>query len=365
MKKIFYKISPLMLLYLFFLMGICEISAQRVRPYFQPTRALLMGDAYTAYDLGFESVFYNPAGVAKKNKSAKKFIDLEMWGSQAMFTVLPSLAQLQGLSEIIANNPGAVHSLGLAFSPQFIVKNFSIGAMVRTYVEGIVDPTSFDFDYYGYSDIGIYTHWGASFLGGIVKVGAGAKFLDRAEVERTFSEAEYTGGGLSLAEQWREGVGYGFDAGILVQLPTAGLPAFGISVQEIGNTQLLDRRFIFTGSSGTPGSPPNLRQRVNLGVALNLKHSPGVKSGLAFDVKDALYLADNTIERLHLGWELSVNNSVFVRAGVNQGRYWTAGVAFKLAGIILEGGTYGENLLFGTGSRRDDRKYVGRYAIVF
>jgi hypothetical protein len=213
--------------------------------------------------------------------------------------------------------------------------------------------------------LGLFTHFGASFLGGIVKIGAGVKFIDRAEVDRTFTEAEYTSGGLKFGEQWQEGTGYGLDVGILVQLPTAGLPSFGLAVQDVGNTTLIDRRFIFTGSTAIPGAPGNLRQRVNAGFSLLLKHAPGIKSALAFDVKDALYLADGTTERLHAGWELLMNDTVFIRAGVNQGRYWTAGIGFKLAGVILEGGSYGENLLFGTGSRRDDRKYVGRYAIVF
>lgn len=340
-------------------------NAQRNRPFYQATRPLMMGDAFTAYNNGFEAIYYNSAGVARKGKAQTKLFDVELVGSQALFSMLPALGQLQGLTTIIANNPGVVNSVGLGYYPQFMVKNFSIGGIVRTYTEAFVNSDTGDMDLYAFSDVALSTHWGASFLGGIVKLGVGAKAIDRAEMNRTVAASEIAAGGLSFAQEWKEGVGYGFDAGLLVTLPFSTLPAFGISVQDIGDTTLLDRRFIFTGAAGTPGSPLPIEQRINAGFAINVKHAPGIKSGIAIDIKDLERVSQDYLERIHAGWEIGFKNQVFVRFGVNQGVYWTAGVGLNLAGVILEGGTYGENLLWGTGSRRDDRKFVGRYALSF
>jgi hypothetical protein len=360
----FFKIKSLLTLILFFIFQ--DLSqAQRSRPFYQGSGPQMMGDAYTAYNNNFDAVYYNPASVAKKGKPLTKIFDLELQGSQAMFTILPALGQLQGITTIVANNPGSVHSLGLGYYPQFMVKNFSVGGIVRSYTEAFVDAETGDLDLFAYTDLALSTHMGAALFGGILKIGAGAKVINRAEMDRRIPAAEVAAGGLSFGSEWKEGLGYGFDAGLLVQLPFSALPAWGVSVQDIGNTTLLERRVIFTGASGTPGSPNPIRQRINTGFSLNLKHAPGIKSGLSIDVKDLVRISENYQERINAGWELSFKSSIFFRVGVNQGAYWTAGVGLNLAGVILEGGSYGENLFWGTGTRRDDRKFVGRYALTF
>ena len=341
-------------------------SQARVRPFFQASRALAMGDAYTAYDIGYESVYYNPAGVARRNTAQVKYIDLELAGSQAMYNYfkssLTSLGSLSKIATNVAKNPGEVHSLGVSLLPQFLVKNFSIGLIARTYTEALVDASTLNFDMYAYSDLALYMHYGASLFGGVLKIGVGLKALDRAELERTYTPAEYASG-ISFSTQWHEGIGYGVDAGILLAAPVSGIPTLGIVVQDIGVTKLLDRRLLFSGASGSPGAPSSLSQKINAGLGLNVKHAPGVKSGFSFELKDAAHVTGSYLDHFHAGWEVVINRVVYLRAGVNQGRYWTGGVGFFLAGVGLEFATYGENLLFGTGSRRDDRKYVGRYVL--
>jgi hypothetical protein len=277
---------------------------------------------------------------------------------------ITNLGQLAQIAQTVARSPDTVHAMGLSFLPQFIVKNFSIGLLARTYTEAFVSSATNNLDFYGYTDLALCVQWGVSLFGGIVKLGVGAKALDRAELERTYTPAEYASG-LSFGSQWKEGIGYGLDTGILLTAPVHYLPALGISILDLGNTTLRDRRVIFTGASGQPGTPPSIKQKINAGLSFTIKHQAGVKSVVSFDTKDLQHLSEGYLERFHFGYELELRNEIFLRAGVNQGRYWTAGVGLHLNGTAIEFATYGENLLVYTGSRRDNRNFVGRYVLSF
>lgn len=352
--------------------GICASAwAARERSFFQASRALAMGDAYTAVDLGFEAVYYNPAGVANRNKPKIKLFDVEVVGSQSMGSLASNLTtqifNLQKIVEQVAANPGVPYSLGFDFLPQFLVKNFSLGGIVRTFTEAYADAGTSNLNLYAYSDIALYAHFGVSLFGGMLKLGAGIKAIDRAEINRVYTPTEYTTSGISFTSQWKEGVGFGLDLGALLVFPAYGLPTIGLVVQDVGNTVLKDRRLIFSGDLGTPGQPPALKQRVNLGFGMTLKHDRGVKTVVSIEEKDILKRSDlgDYVDRFHAGAELSFHDSVFLRGGVNQGRYWTAGAGLRLGKNGFEFATYGENISFTPGSRINDRKFLGRYVYSF
>lgn len=352
--------------------GFCvSVRADRERSFFQASRALAMGDAYTAVDLGFEAVYYNPAGVANRNKPQVKLADLELVGSQTLIGFVSSfstkLFSLQKIIDEVAANPGRPYSVGFDYLPQFLVKNFSLGGVARTFTEAYVDAGTSNLNLYAYSDIALYAHFGVTLFGGMLKLGAGFKAIDRAEINRAYTPAEYTTSGISFTSQWKEGVGFGLDLGALLAFPAYGLPTIGLVVQDVGNTVLKDRRLIFSGDLGTPGQPPTLKQRVNVGFGMTLKHDRGVKTVLSVEEKDILKRSSlvDYVDRFHAGAELGFNDAFFLRGGVNQGRYWTAGLGFRLGGTGFEFATYGENISFTPGTRISDRKYVGRYVYTF
>jgi len=329
-----------------------------------------MGDAYTAHDVGFEAVYYNPAGVARPAGPQAKIFDLEVLMSQGAIGLFASsfksIAAMAAIAQNVTANPGKNQALGVSLTPQFLVKNFSLGAVVRTYADAYVDPTTTDLNFFATTDLALYANVGASLFGGIIKVGAGVKALDRAEVNRSYTAAEYASG-LSFGGQFQEGIGYGADAGLLATYPSALMPTLAVAVLDVGNTQLYDRRILFTGSGGAPGAPPALPQRINVGFSLNPKHGRGLKSTLSFEVKDVAHVkgASSAQDRFHLGYELNVQSFFFLRAGLNQGRYWTAGLGLQGRFAALEFATYGENISLNPAERLDDRKYVVRYVFGF
>ncbi len=324
-----------------------------------------MGDAYTAYDVGFESVYYNPAGVAKPTKPQIKIFDFEGLMSAYTYGLIvnnyASITNMQAIIKEVTGAPGTVYSLGFNFLPQFLVKNFSIGLIGRNYSEAYFDGYLNELNFYAFNDVGIYSQIGAAFFGGILKIGIGAKFLDRAEINKAFTQAEYSTGSLQYANQWQEGVGTGFDAGILLTAPTSGLPTLGVAIQDIGNTVLTEHHAIFSSNLAQPGNPPPLLQKVNAGFSLQSKQGRGNKIFFSVEAKDVLRLTQGAAsDHLHAGIEADFNHTLYFRAGVNQGRYWTAGIGLHIGHSGLELASYGENVGF-NGKRVDDRKSVGRY----
>ena len=347
------------------------LAVERHRSFYEASRALAMGDAFTAYGQGFESVYYNPAGVARRTSPQLKYFDMELGGSYSLVSYirgnLTSFYSLKELgTQLAASQPDTLTGLFFGFTPQFLAKNFSIGMVVKSSFDAIVDGTTADLNIFSTSDLALYLHYGVSLFGGVVKFGVGAKALDRAELDRTYTTGEYSTGAISFSSQWKEGIGYGVDAGVLITSPTAGLPTLGIAVQDIGATTLRDRRVLWTGSKGTPGAPPRLEQRINVGGSITTKHDAGLKSVFSVEVKDLERFVDNmSLEHWHAGWELNVNDIVRLRAGVNQGIYWTAGLGIQFVGFALDLSTWGENLYAFTGQKRELRYYVGKYTLAF
>lgn len=345
------------------------LQAARERNFFSASRALAMGDAYTAYNVGYESIYYNPAGVALRSQPKFKLIDIEVTGSQALVMVFKDtfsdILNFQGITQSMQNHPDKPIVAGMSLLPQFIVKNFSVGLLLRGQSEGLISSTTNDMNMYAFADIGAYMHYAAAFFGGIVKVGVGAKLLDRAEVDRTYTAAEYAGG-LQFPNEWHEGTALGFDAGLLVTLPTVFLPTFAVAVQDIMDTDFRANKVFLASDSAPNVAPLPMKQKVNVGYAMKVRHGRGIASGLSLEIKDILRSTSEKsyLERFHAGWELDVQSGFFLRAGLNQGRYWTGGVGFGVGGVGIELTSYGENIS-NTGGRVDDRKWVGRYVVQF
>jgi hypothetical protein len=351
------------------LLAAAVADARPARPFYQATRALTMGDAYTAVGTDFEAVYYNPAGLARRTKPRLKLIDIEGNVSQSFASMASggytSFMSMQKILEKTAETPGQPYGVGMSFLPQFLVRNFSVGVLFRGQSEATYNATTDTTNMYSYADLGAYVHYGVALGGGIFKLGVGAKILNRAELDRDYTDAQVSTGNLRFLEQWQEGLGVGFDAGALLTLPVASLPTFGVAVQDVGNTQFKDRRLLFTSDAAPAGAPQKIPQVINAGYSMIFKQGRGVRSVIAIDYKDVTRVDGDVADHLHAGFELNYLNMLYLRAGVNQGRYWTAGLGLHLGGTGLEFGSYGENLADRGEARVSDRKYSIRYLLAF
>ncbi|MEO5666850.1 MAG: hypothetical protein ABIR96_02200 [Bdellovibrionota bacterium] len=343
--------------------------ARPVRPFYQAGRALEMGDAYTAVGTDFEAVYYNPAGIARRTKARAKLMDLEADVSQGFVSLFSgSFTKFLNLQQILADtqsHPGEPYGLGVAFLPQFLIRNFSIGILVRAKTEATYNQVGLTTNMYSAADLGGFVHYGVALAGGIVRLGVGGKVINRAELDRDYTAAEITQGGLTFANQWKEGLGFGVDLGALVTLPVTSLPTFGVTIQDFGNTTFQDKRILFTSDSAPAGAPEPIEQKINVGYSMILKQGRGVRTVIAVDYKDVTRVSNDYVDHLHAGFEFNYANLLYLRGGVNEGRYWTAGLGVELGGMGIEFGSYGENIASRGAARVSDRKYLGRYVLAF
>ena len=99
-------------------------------------------------------------------------------------------------------------------------------------------------------------------------------------------------------------------------------------------------------------------------MSVNIKHVAGVRSVLALEYKDVLARTGRpAMEAWHAGWEFNIEKTFYLRAGLNEGYYWTGGLGIDLKLSRLELASYGEDVRFGNSGRRDDRKYALRYIL--
>ncbi len=161
-------------------------------------------------------------------------------------------------------------------------------------------------------------------------------------------------------------MGYAADLGLIVTSPTYGFPRFALAVLDVGGTKMREKRTLFTGGEGRPGAPPDIPQRINAGVGFKIKLGGLATSSYNFELKDlAKSYQANPVNYFHAGWELMVKQRLSLRAGLNEGKYWTAGGGIQMLGVGLDFATYGENISHREGGRTDDRKYVLRCYVEF
>jgi hypothetical protein len=115
--------------------------------------------------------------------------------------------------------------------------------------------------------------------------------------------------------------------------------------------------------SGSQPAPPKQPRTFNAGVAGKKDGALGFTSAtLAFEVQDIGNNAHGSIFRtIHMGGELEVKETIYLRAGLNQG-YVAAGVGFDLPLLKVDLSTYGEEMTLNAGGM-EDRRYAVRIGL--
>jgi hypothetical protein len=161
-------------------------------------------------------------------------------------------------------------------------------------------------------------------------------------------------------------LGYAGDLGLIITAPVFGFPRLAIAVLDVGGTKMREQRTLFTSDGGKEGAPPDIPQRINVGVGTFYKMSRGGNASLNFELKDVeKAIHGNPIDSIHIGAEAVMAKKFSLRIGLNDGRYWTAGAGLHILRVGLEFATYGENISHKDGGRTADRKYALRTYVEF
>lgn len=345
-------------------LGHASAEAQEIREFYTGVRQLGMGGAYTAVVNDETSILTNPAGLGKIRDVIWTVADLELHGAfeDTKVATLSNATKVFAIQDLLdsLNNAKGVHwhAKGQVF-PSLVGPNFGIGILGNYSYDGEVDSTGTTFRLDYRNDFALALGYCFRFFNGIVKLGVGARLVDRVEVSEDLP-ANSTN--LSLDNLASEGMGLGTDIGLTIAAPIALIPTISVVARDVGMTsyELTDGIFRSTQTRPLPTA-----QSVDGGLALFPILSNHVRATLTAEVHGLTTLSEEQdfMRRLHVGAELNMADFFFLRAGMNQ-RYWTAGVELASERFQLQAASYGEEIGVSPATR-EDRRWVGKISIRF
>lgn len=363
MKRISFRLTATLLMIIFTLL--CGRFARATTEWIEAynnTRSLGMGGASVAITSDETALFRNPANLSSVRGFYGTILDPELEGST--YTIQQAYEMLMGqnvsgVKDYIESHPGTYYHSREQISPSVVFRNFGFGLIQRKEFSGQYDSTTSTNDVKFYDDLGAYLGISHGFFGGLVKIGASVKVISRIEIDNNAlpSTADFDAKTVGA-----EGVGIGYDAGIIIQAPWRFTPTLAAVVHDIGNT-VFDKQDGFRLRA--PSRPNEVKQSIDVAASLFPIHQNNLRSVWTLEYSDvANSRSDNDLmKRVHFGLEVNSGDLFFFRAGLNQ-RYWTAG--FEIAGryVTWQVASYGEEI--GTADTpREDRRYTSKVSFRF
>ena len=328
-------------------------------------RALGMGGALIGVTSDETSLYRNPANLGSIRGYFGSIIDPELDG-QGTFTDIvragsfTKSVEVEHMAGELVKNPGEFYHAKAQFTPSFTTKNFGFGLLYRNELNAVVSETATtSMDTFYQNDLGIVLGVNYSLLGGVVKIGASAKAINRIEI---VSGTLSTSGPFDFGTIAAEGTGIGYEAGIMIQAPVDWVPTLSVVAHDIGDTE-----FSFRDGVRAKGAsqPTTVKQSVDAAISIFPIHGNKIRSIWTVEYRDATNSRNETgsTKRLHIGTEINFKDVFFLRLGLNQG-YYTGGVEISSERFAWQISSYGEEI--GTvAAPKEDRRYATRILIRF
>jgi len=315
------------------------------------------------------SLYRNPANLGSVRRYFGTFFDPEFEG-QANFTDIVKSGSLTKSVEVehmageLRSRPDLFFHSRVQFTPSFTTKNFGVGFLYRNELNAITNSATATvsagttMDTFYQNDMGVVVGSNLSLFGGVVKIGASAKAINRIEV--VSGTLATSGSTFALSSIAAEGSAISYDAAVIVQVPVAWVPTFSVVARDIGDTRFNARNGVRVKAVS---QPTTVKQSVDAAISLFPIHGNKVRSTWTVEFRDITdsRLEKNSKKRLHVGAEINFRDAFFLRLGANQG-YFTGGIEIASEKMAWQISSYGEEI--GTEANpKEDRRYTTRFLI--
>ena len=314
-------------------------------------RANGMGGAFTAVVNDGDSLFINPAGLARNTAFAWTVVDPR--GGIGSPTAVKDLLNVAQSSSNYASTLEALYGkniwVGGGGKSAIIVPHFGFAAFSNADADlalhnpaGSTMSTAFFFDY------GFALGGAVDLVPGIFHLGLTARRINRTGSSLPIGVSTLaTLNTTTIQNEFKSrGTGYGLDIGTVLDIPGPVSPALSLVYRDVGYTA-------FSFEEGAH-APSRIEPEIVVGAALKL--DAGIVSLTpSFDYRYAQSTDIQTGKKIHLGVELGLP-LIDIRAGLNQG-YYTLGAGLDLGILRLDAATYGVELGEYPG-QLEDRRYV-------
>ena len=354
------------------------VSSEEKKEFFNEVRGLGMGGARVATVNDATAILVNPAALGKIREPVLNAVDPEIsLNGETPSIINFHLIRSFNLKEILKEmkkRKGNIFHQKLQIFPSFAFTNFGLGILAKYELnEEILENSkksnstpNHDLFLSYVNDLAFATGFSLRFLDGRLKVGGSLRFVNRVEIHDHLNSDEVE---LTVSSLAREGFGIGKDIGMIFSLPWIYLPSVSAVWRDALDTQYDFLEGFFYGRDEEARKPRKTRQSLDVGVALfpilanrkSLTFSAEFRD--VFNASRSQNDKKDIFRKLHIGTELNVNDTFFLRLGMHQ-RYWAAGFEFNQTLFQWQFSTYGEEV--GTKDKNFvDRRFVGKFTVRF
>ncbi len=326
-------------------------SAEALELYQQSpnARSMAMGGTYISFVKGAESLYHNPAALARVE--GFDFIIGQVHGAYSTdASRFASQAQGAGSTLTLADINkfyGYNSYADVTARSGFVMPNFGVGVYSANYIlESFNNPPFPTFNATFISDYG-YVVGGALPIGPATSIGVAGRHVQRwgGNQDILITNLVGTNDKTLLQNTFQDkGVGNALDVAIMTTLPIALKPTLTFVWQDLGRTT-------FQQNAGT-GSPPSQGDNLIFGASLQQEMSI-VNWTHAIEYKHIATPNEDFSKKIHIGTEASLG-PIDLRVGLNQG-YLTYGAGLDLWFLKADVAAFTSELGYAAGQLRNDR----------
>jgi opacity protein-like surface antigen len=341
-------------------------------------RPLAMGNAFVAVADDYNSLFYNPAGLARLKDWEGEFFNPYAEISNNTIQAYPDFSKLLSSStgdidsvlDFLQKNTGKTEHFAAGLTPHLVFPGFGFGLGADLDASVVIhrDITAdVDFGPTIIAPVAV----AKSFFEDRLSVGAGVKFIVQGGINHEFSindiqaftsnsgsSTSGSGGtstGPKLSDFVEGGYGVGADVGFLFTPIKTMSPTLGVSITDVGGTPFLSK---FNVNGEATALPEARLPSVNAGVSLKPWEAHNMYLLTAADA-DAVNQPVHYSKKFNLGAEWGYGSIIKVDAGLHQGEF-SGGFSFDVLLFTLRFVTYTEQLgtIAGQDPNLEDRRYA-------
>ncbi len=334
--------------------GTTAFSAELVQTW-TSARALAMGNAYTAVVSDTDSLFYNPAGLARSSGFHWVILDPRVGlNGEGGINAVKDFTESEDMAQLFNDLYGNPLSFTAGAKSAFQIGGLAFGAFSGTdFSANLSNPAYPNFDLKYNGDYGFNLGIGFDFIPGLAKFGIVGRWINRVGTSLPIGASTMaTLDGDALEEQLKNrGTGYGLDLGWVFTIPSPIQPSLSFVWRDVGNTQFEHQ--------GGAQAPTRIDSEMIVGGAVEIS-VPLISITPSFDYR---YVNREDVQmgrKIHLGLEISLP-LISIRAGLNEG-YYTAGAGLDMGLFRIDVATYGVELGEYPG-QLEDRRYMAQLAL--